>query len=132
MICFLFLFSRSLVCLFPYLGLLGVELLAESDAELLAQTLEVLEVLLVLLVGLDLGLDTCWERVSFYERFMRSGRSRTFEDANSGREVVDAAGGLQGGGEDLNGRDEIVGEAVVQIPLEKGNVSLNCYSQAAP
>lgn len=56
----------------------------------------------------------------------RVGSNRTFEDANSGREVVDAASGLQGGGEDLNGRDEIVGEAVVQIPLYRGHhVSLN-------
>ena len=39
--------------------LLGVELLTEGDAKLLAQTLEGLEVLLVLLGVLDLGLDTC-------------------------------------------------------------------------
>ena len=47
---------------FPDLGLLGVELLPESDTELLAQSLEVLEVLLVLFLGLDLGLDTCFCR----------------------------------------------------------------------
>lgn len=37
----------------------GVQLLAESNAELLAETLESLNVLLVLLLGLDLGLDAC-------------------------------------------------------------------------
>jgi hypothetical protein len=40
------------------LRLLGVELLPESDAQLDAQTLERLEILLVLVGVLDLGLDT--------------------------------------------------------------------------
>jgi hypothetical protein len=39
--------------------LLGVQLFPESNAQLLAQTLELLEVLLVLLLVLDLGLDAC-------------------------------------------------------------------------
>lgn len=39
--------------------LLGVELFPESDAKLLAQALEGLEVLLVLVLVLDLGLDAC-------------------------------------------------------------------------
>lgn len=43
---------------------------------------------------------------------------RTLEDADGGGEVVDAAGGLQSCGEDLDGGDEIVGEAVVEIPLD--------------
>jgi hypothetical protein len=41
-----------------YLLLVGVELFTESNAELLAETLECLEVLLVLVLSLDLGLDT--------------------------------------------------------------------------
>lgn len=40
--------------------LIGVELLAESDAQLLAETFQALEVLLVLFGGLDLGFDTCY------------------------------------------------------------------------
>ncbi|BAE61448.1 unnamed protein product [Aspergillus oryzae RIB40] len=41
-----------------YLLLAGVELFTESNAEFLAETLEGLKVLLVLVLGLDLGLDT--------------------------------------------------------------------------
>lgn len=82
-----------------YLLLAGVELFTESNAEFLAETLEGLKVLLVLVLGLDLGLDT-------------------LEDTDSGGEVVDAASGPESGGEDLNGRDEIVGKAVVQVALE--------------
>lgn len=44
-------------------------------------------------------------------------RKRTLEDANSGREVVNTAGGLEGGGEDCDGGNKIVGEAVVQVAL---------------
>jgi hypothetical protein len=43
--------------------------------------------------------------------------SRTLENADSGREVVHTASGLEGSGEDLNGRNEIVSEAVVQVAL---------------
>lgn len=43
---------------------------------------------------------------------------RTLEDTDSGGEVVDAASGPESGGEDLNGRDEIVGKAVVQVALD--------------
>lgn len=39
--------------------LLGEQVLLQGDAELLAQGLELGEVLLVLLLVLDLGLDTC-------------------------------------------------------------------------
>lgn len=42
---------------------------------------------------------------------------RTLEDANSGGEVVNTAGGLEGGSEDLDGGNEIVSEAVVQVAL---------------
>lgn len=43
--------------------------------------------------------------------------SVTLEHPDGGGEVVDPAGGLEGSGEDLNGGDEIVGEAVVQVAL---------------
>lgn len=49
---------------FYVLSLVGVELFPESDAQFLTETVEVLEVLLVLLLVLDLGLDTCWGRNS--------------------------------------------------------------------
>lgn len=39
--------------------MLGVEVLLEGDAELLAEGLELLEVLVVLALGVDLGLDAC-------------------------------------------------------------------------
>lgn len=42
---------------------------------------------------------------------------RTLENADSGSEVVDSAGSLEGGGDDRDGRDEIVGEGVVQVAL---------------
>lgn len=41
----------------------------------------------------------------------------TLEDADSGGEVVDAAGSLESGGENRGGRDEIVSESVVQVAL---------------
>jgi hypothetical protein len=55
--------------------------------------------LLVLVLVLDLGLDA-------------------LEDTDGSREVVNTAGSLQGGAEDLNGGNEIVSEAVVQVALE--------------
>jgi len=48
---------------------------------------------------------------------------RTLEDTNGSGEVVDTAGGLQGGGENLDGGDEIVGEAVVQVALYQVPIS---------
>lgn len=59
-------------------GLLGVQVLLQNDAKLLAQRLEFGKVLLVLAVVLDLGLDT-------------------LEDADSGGEVVDPSCGLESG-----------------------------------
>lgn len=103
------------------LCLFRVELLAESNAQLLAKTLEGLEILLVLVLVLNLGLDTCsqCEYVPNYGTMLkRLGRLlRTFEDPDSGGEVVDAAGGLEGSGENLNRGYEIVSEAVVQVAL---------------
>ena len=48
---------------------------------------------------------------------------RTLENADSGSEVVDSAGSLEGGGDDRDGGDEIVGEGVVQVALFE-NVAL--------
>jgi hypothetical protein len=47
----------------------------------------------------------------------KSWKERTLEDTDGGREVVNTAGGLESGREDLNGGNEIVGEAVVQVAL---------------
>jgi hypothetical protein len=47
---------------------------------------------------------------------------RTLEDPDSGGEVVDAAGSAQGSGEDLDGGDEVVGEAVVKVALRRESV----------
>lgn len=43
--------------------------------------------------------------------------AHTLEDTDGSGEVVDTASSLQGSAEDLNGGDEIVGEAVVQVSL---------------
>jgi len=48
---------------------------------------------------------------------------RTLENTDGSGEVVDTTSGLQGGSEDLNGGNEIVGEAVVQVALG-GEVSI--------
>jgi hypothetical protein len=104
--------------------LLGVQLFPESNAQLLAQTLELLEVLLVLVLALDLGLDTyisCvsdWSQLIYWQHLLYW-FAHTLEDTDGSGEVVDTAGSLQGRAEDLNGGDEIVGEAVVQVALEK-------------
>ena len=54
---------------------------------------------------------------------MRWNCAHTLENADGSREVVDTAGGLQGRSENLDGGDEIVGEAVVQVALSSGRVS---------
>lgn len=43
----------------------------------------------------------------------------TLEHADGSGEVVDTASGLQGGREDIDRGDEIVGEAVVQVSLDQ-------------
>ena len=45
--------------------------------------------------------------------------AHTLEDTDGSGEVVDTASSLQGSAEDLNGGDEIVGEAVVQVALNR-------------
>ena len=44
---------------------------------------------------------------------------RTFENADSSSKVVDSPGGLEGGGDDGGRGDEVVGEGVVEVALEK-------------
>jgi hypothetical protein len=106
--------------------LLGVHVLLEHDAELVAQGLELSQVLLVLALVLDLGLDSCIECQSRCcavagsigaENISRIGLGRTLENANGGREVVDPPGGPESSGEDGGGGNEIVGEGVVQVAL---------------
>lgn len=50
------------LCVFFSLLLLRVELFPESNTQFLTETVEALEILLVLLLVLDLGLDTCWKQ----------------------------------------------------------------------
>jgi hypothetical protein len=45
-------------------------------------------------------------------------KSRTFKNPDGSGEVVDTAGSPQGGGEDLDGGNEIISEAVVEVTLE--------------
>lgn len=49
--------------------------------------------------------------------------AHTLKNADGGGVVVDAASGLQGGGKDLDGGNEIVSEAVVQVTLSVKRVS---------
>lgn len=50
--------KASSICLMVLLGL-GVQILLQRDAKLLAERLELVEVLLVLFLVLNLGLDSC-------------------------------------------------------------------------
>lgn len=51
--------------------------------------------------------------------FHPDGVSHTLENADGSGVVVDTASGVQSRGEDLNGGNEIVGEAVVQVALSE-------------
>lgn len=77
---------------------LGVQVLLQRHAKLLAQGLELLEVLVVLPLVLNLGLDA-------------------LEDADGGGEVVNPPGGLEGSSDDRGGGDKVVGEGVVEVAL---------------
>ena len=48
-----------------------------------------------------------------------AGYANTFENPDGGGEVVDTTRSAQGSGENFNGGDEIVSEAVVQVALVK-------------
>lgn len=53
------------------------------------------------------------------DELMTQYSGRTFENADSSSKVVDSPGGLEGSGDDGGRRDEIVGEGVVEVALEK-------------
>lgn len=101
----LLIFHRSI------LSRLGVDLLLEGNTELLAQGLELIEVLLVLSLVLDFGLDSCFGRetnvssrelIGFHLNlvlfpgvlFGHSMLSLTFKDPDSRGEVVDSSCGF--------------------------------------
>jgi hypothetical protein len=81
----------------------GVKVLLQRHAELLTEGLGLLEVLSVLALVLDLGLET-------------------LEDADSGSKVVDPPGSLESSDDDGGRGNEIVSEGVVEIALELENV----------
>lgn len=84
-------------------GALWVHGLLEVDAQFLPERCQLLDVLLVLAGVLDLGLDA-------------------LEYPHGGGEVVDAAGGAEGSGDDRWGWDQIVGESVVEVALQLEDV----------
>lgn len=96
---------------------LGVEFLLERDAELSSETLESLEILLILTFVLDLGADACIWVSGEQRRSAGYGYRRTFENSDGSGEVVDATSCAESSRENLNGRDEIVGKSVVQVAL---------------
>lgn len=101
-------------------GLLGEEVLLEQDAELLAEGLELLEVLLVLALVLDLGFDACVGGSVFLCGVVGVMVWHTLKDADGGGVVVDTSCGAESGREDRGGGDQVVGEGVVQVALGGG------------
>lgn len=101
-------------------GLLGEEVLLEQDAELLAEGLELLEVLLVLALVLDLGFDACVGGSVFLCGVVGGMVWHTLKDADGGGVVVDTSCGAESGREDRGGGDQVVGEGVVQVTLGGG------------
>lgn len=109
-------------------GLLRVHVLLERDSKLLAQRLELVQILLVLALVLNLGLDAClaplacciyWGGVDRNQYFPHGfgWEFRTLEDPDSGGEVVDSPRSPEGSGNNGGRGDEIVGEGVVQVAL---------------
>lgn len=106
-----------------------VKVLLERDAQLLPQRLQLLQVLLVLALVLNLGLDACggggcakeWLATRLCLSPSPSPSSfvyeLTLEDADSCGEVVHSPGGLQGRDQDRRRGDEVVGKDVVQVAL---------------
>lgn len=43
---------------------------------------------------------------------------RTLKNTDGSRKVVDSPSSLEGGGDDRGGRDEVVGEGVVEVALQ--------------
>lgn len=125
--------------IFLVLGLLlGVQVLLEQDAELLAQRLELGQVLLVLLLVLDLGLDACCDHTGSANRHVCDEIKlvfvcHTLEDAHGSGEVVNPPGGPQGGRADGRRGDQIVSEGVVQVALRRvARVSVSPVCPAWP
>lgn len=118
--------------------LLGVQVLLEQDAELLAQGLELREVLLVLLLVLDLGLDACCDHTVSANRHVCDEIKlmvvcHTLEDAHGSGEVVNPPGGPQGGRADGRRGNQIVGEGVIQVALRRvARVSVSPVCPAWP
>jgi hypothetical protein len=106
----------------------GEEVLLEHHAELFPDALKLLEVLVVLALVLDLGVDACVVYVSVcsgmcVDRWRRRKRQkRTLEYPDGGGEVVDAAGGSEGSDDNAGRGDEIVGESVVEVTLQLEDV----------
>jgi hypothetical protein len=96
--------------------LLRVEILLQDDTELVAKGLELIEVLLVLALVLDLGLDTCWN-VSLCCAWCCV-EFPTLENADGSGEVVDPSCGLEGSDENRRGGYQVIGEGVVQVSLD--------------
>lgn len=119
---------------------LRVQLLLQQNAELLAQGLELVKVLLVLLLVLDLGLDACFEDGRLAKQRRQASPAwgwnsgRTLEDPHGSGEVVDPPGGLERGGAHAGGGDEVIGKGVVQVALRVVWVSAASSSagRAAP
>jgi hypothetical protein len=82
-----------------WLGIGGFFLILRRRTKLFLDTLELIQISLVLLLILDLLPDT-------------------LKDPDSGRVVVDATGSTEGSLDDGRRRDQIVGEAVVQTALD--------------
>jgi len=105
------------------------EVLLEHYAQLFPDALELLEVLGVLTLVLDLGVDACVAMlVDFLAKaFVAPGArnsdcERTLEYPDGSREVVDAAGGSEGSDDNAGGGNEIVGEGVVEVTLQLEDV----------
>ena len=73
---------------------------------------------------LDLGVDACVVVLVCAPGCAQccNGRKHTLEYPDGGREVVDAAGGSEGGDDDARGGDKIVGEGVVEVTLQLEDV----------
>jgi hypothetical protein len=111
----------------------GEEVLLEHYAQLFPDALELLEVLGVLALVLDLGVDA-WGEMSVNFPVWTSLRcrpnapemmldcERTLEYPDGGREVVDAPGGSEGSNDNAGGGHEIVGEGVVEVTLQLEDV----------
>ena len=108
----------------------GEELLLEHHAELFPDALQLLEVLVVLALVLDLGVDACAVVLVCAPGCacgpghcdVAIGGKRTLEYPDGGGKVVDAPGGSEGSDDDAGRGNEIVGESVVEVTLQLEDV----------